>query len=104
MAATRTAASGQFVARLLNAKLRRSAQALHWNYTVPGSHHHLIVMDTRAQRLYRSPGDFPGLLAPDAIERQIVAAERKDARGLQGDATGEKLPATLSARYIYGEW
>src|SRR5207248_3308717 len=58
--------------------LRRSDQALHWNYTVPGSHHHVIVMDTRTQRLYRSPSDFPGLLAPDAIERQIVAAERKD--------------------------
>src|SRR5437588_10261190 len=59
-------------------ELRRSAQALRWNYTVPGSHHHVIVMDTRTQRLYRSPSDFPGLLAPDAIKRQIVAAERKD--------------------------
>ena len=58
--------------------LRRSDQALRWNYTVPGSHHHVIVMDTRTQRLYRSPSDFPGLLAPDAIKRQIVAAQRKD--------------------------
>jgi len=60
-------------------ELRRSDQALRWNYTVPGSHHQVIVMDTRTQRLYRSPSDFPGLLAPDAIQQQIVAAERKDA-------------------------
>ena len=60
-------------------KLTHSDQALRWNYTVPGSRHQVIVMDTRTQRLYRSPSEFPGLLAPDAIESQIVAAERKDA-------------------------
>src|SRR5436309_5143260 len=53
-------------------ELTHSDQALRWNYTVPGSHHQVIVMDTRTQRLYRSPSDFPGLLAPDAIKRQIV--------------------------------
>ena len=60
-------------------ELTHSVQALRWNYAVPGSHHQVIVMDTRTQRLYRSPSDFPGLLAPDAIKRQIVAAEREDA-------------------------
>jgi hypothetical protein len=60
-------------------ELAHSEQALRWNYTVPGSHHQVIVIDTRTHRLYRSPSEFPGLLAPDAIERQIVSAERMDA-------------------------
>src|SRR5207248_306728 len=60
-------------------ELAHSERALRWNYTVPGSRHQVIVIDTRTHRLYRSPNEFPGLLAPDAIERQIVAAERMDA-------------------------
>lgn len=60
-------------------ELAHSARALRWYYTYSASRYQLIVMDTRTQRLYRSPSEFPGLLAPDAIERQIVAAERKDA-------------------------
>src|SRR5690348_113060 len=60
-------------------ELTRSDQALRWNYTVPGSHHQVIVMDTRTQRLYHSPSDFPGLLAPDAIKRQTVAADHNAA-------------------------
>ncbi|MDQ6660103.1 MAG: hypothetical protein M3Z24_03965, partial [Chloroflexota bacterium] len=60
-------------------ELSHSDSALQWNYTFSGSHHQVIVLDTRTHRLYRSPSEFPGLLAPDAIERQVVAAERKDA-------------------------
>lgn len=60
-------------------ELAHSARALRWYYTYSAPRYQLIVMDTRTQRLYRSPSEFPGLLAPDAIERQIVAAERKDA-------------------------
>lgn len=60
-------------------KLPHSERALQWNYTFSGPRYHLIVMDTRTHRLYRSPTEFPGLLALDAIEKQIVAAERHDA-------------------------
>ena len=60
-------------------ELPHSPRALHWYYTYSAPRYQLIVLDTRTQRLYRSPSEFPGLLAPDAIERQIVAAERKDA-------------------------
>lgn len=56
-----------------------SEQALRWYYTFSGPRYQLIVMDTRTERLYRTPGEFPGLLAPDAIQRQIVAAMRADA-------------------------
>lgn len=59
-------------------ELPRTEQALRWHYTFSGPHYQLIVMDTRTQRLYRTPHEFPGLLAPDAIERQIVAATRED--------------------------
>ncbi len=60
-------------------ELPRSERALHWYYTIPGPHHHTIVMDTRTQRLYRSPKEFPGLLSPGAMQRQIIEAARKDA-------------------------
>ncbi len=60
-------------------ELAHSDRALRWYYTYSAPRYQLIVMDTRTQRLYRSPSEFPGLLAPDAIERQVVAAERKDA-------------------------
>ncbi len=60
-------------------ELPHAEQAMRWNYTFAGPRYQLIVLDTRTHRLYRSPGDFPGLLAPDAIESQIVAAGRKDA-------------------------
>src|SRR5713101_9678023 len=39
-------------------ELPRSERALRWYYTIPGPHHHTIVMDTRTQRLYRSPKEF----------------------------------------------
>ncbi len=60
-------------------ELPHSEQELRWHYTIPGPHHHIIVMDTRTQRLYRSPNEFPGLLSPGAMERQVAAAARKDA-------------------------
>lgn len=60
-------------------ELPRTERALRWHYTFAGPRYQLIVLDTRTQRLYRSPSEFPGLLAPGAIERQIVAAIRKDA-------------------------
>jgi hypothetical protein len=60
-------------------ELSHSERALRWDYTFSAPRYQVIVMDTRTHRYYRSPNDFPGLLAPDAIENQIVAAERKDA-------------------------
>jgi hypothetical protein len=60
-------------------ELPHSDQALKWNYTFTGPRYQLIVMDTRMHRIYRTPNAFPGLLAPGAIEKQIVAAQRKDA-------------------------
>ncbi|SRR5713226_3496770 len=59
--------------------LPQTGQALRWHYTYSGPRYHLIVLDTRTHRLYRSPSEFPGLLAPDAIEQQLVAARREEA-------------------------
>ena len=60
-------------------ELPHSERVLRWYYTIPGPRHHTIVMDTRTQRLYRSPKEFPGLLSPGAMQRQIIEAARKDA-------------------------
>src|SRR6266699_1514939 len=73
-------------------KLPHSERALQWNYTFSGPRYQLIVMDTRTHRLYRSPTEFPGLLALDAIEKQIVAAERHDA----------DVPIIISAAPVLG--
>src|SRR5439155_1806242 len=59
-------------------ELQRSEQALRWHYIFAGARFHIIVMDTRTQRIYRSPRDFPGLLSPGAIDRQVIAAARRD--------------------------
>jgi hypothetical protein len=59
--------------------LLRGTRALRWNYTVAGPRYQLIVLDTRTERLYGSPTAFPALLAPGAMERQLVAARREDA-------------------------
>jgi hypothetical protein len=59
-------------------ELQRSEQALQWHYTVSGPRYHIIVMDTRTQRIYRSPDEFPGLLSPKAMNTQVVAAARQD--------------------------
>ncbi|MGZ3647279.1 MAG: hypothetical protein ACXVCM_25900 [Ktedonobacteraceae bacterium] len=59
-------------------ELQHWEQALHWHYTFSGPRYQIIVMDTRTQRLYRSPDEFPGLLSPSAMNTQVVAAARKD--------------------------
>ena len=60
-------------------ELQRSEQALRWNYTFSGPHYHVIVLDTRTQRIYLTPDAFPGLLSPRAIAAQVVAAAHEDA-------------------------
>ncbi|GLV58138.1 hypothetical protein KDH_49720 [Dictyobacter sp. S3.2.2.5] len=59
--------------------LRRSRQALHWNYSYEGPNYQVIVMDTRTRRHYRTPKDFPGLLSEEAMQNQIERIERADA-------------------------
>ena len=54
-------------------------QGLSWHYTYSGLRFQVIVMNTRTHRLYRSPGDFPGLLSPEAMQEQIADAVREDA-------------------------
>jgi hypothetical protein len=59
-------------------ELPRSELALQWNYTFIGPRYQLIVLDTRTHRLYRSPSEFPGLLSPEAMKRQVAAVVRRD--------------------------
>ncbi len=59
-------------------ELQRSEQALHWHYTYSGPRYQVIVMDTRTQRLYRSPGEFPGLLSPKAMHAQITSVVQEN--------------------------
>ncbi len=59
-------------------ELQRSEHSLQWHYTVSGPRYEIIVMDTRTQRIYHSPDEFPGLLSPNAISTQVVAAARQD--------------------------
>ncbi len=54
-------------------------QGLPWHYTYAGPRFQVIVMNTRTHRFYRSPGEFPGLLSPDAMQEQIASAVREDA-------------------------
>ena len=54
-------------------------QALHWHYTYMGPNYQVIVMDTRTQRLYRSPDAFPGLLSPESMHRQVASVAQRDA-------------------------
>ena len=60
-------------------ELPQTEQAFDWHYRYAGSRYQVIVMDTRTQRLYRSPSAFPGLLSPHALETQVAAAIREDA-------------------------
>jgi hypothetical protein len=53
-------------------------RALRWHYTYDGPQYRVIVMDTRTQRYYRSPEEFPGLLSQKAMERQITAQARDE--------------------------
>lgn len=59
--------------------LAHCEQGLRWHYTYSGPRFQVIVMNTRTHRLYHSPGEFPGLLSPDAIQEQVASAVRKDA-------------------------
>lgn len=60
-------------------ELPRSARALHWHHAYYGPHFQVILMDTRTQRLYRSPGGFPGLLSPSALRTQVISAAHAEA-------------------------
>jgi hypothetical protein len=54
--------------------LPRSERALNWYYacaTPPG--YQIIALDTRTQRYYHAPDDFPGLLSTYAIQAQLSA-------------------------------
>ncbi|GAC1377627.1 MAG: hypothetical protein NVSMB44_47010 [Ktedonobacteraceae bacterium] len=59
--------------------LQRPECALHWHYTYPGPNYQLIAMDTRIERYYRAPTDFPGLLSPQAMRTQLAMNRRDDA-------------------------
>nr|MBA2682537.1 hypothetical protein [Ktedonobacteraceae bacterium] len=58
--------------------LQRSKQALRWHYTYAGPNYQLIAMDTRTERHYRAPADFPGLLSPQAMQTQLAMNRRED--------------------------
>ncbi len=58
--------------------LAHSPRALHYYYSYAAPRYQMIVMDTRNHRLYRSPGDCPGLLSPQAIHAQINDQSRRD--------------------------
>jgi hypothetical protein len=59
--------------------LPRSPHALHWYHTFDGPRYEVILMDSRTQRFYRSPHDFPGLLSHDAIHEQVLANSHANA-------------------------
>ncbi len=59
--------------------LQRSMRALRWYYTYDGPNYQLIAMDTRMERHYRAPTDFPGLLSPQALRTQLAMNRREDA-------------------------
>ncbi len=59
--------------------LPRSQRALHWYHTFDGPGYQVILMDSRTQRFYRSPHDFPGLLSHDAIHEQVLSNSRANA-------------------------
>ncbi len=61
------------------AESNRSPRALHWYHTFDGPHYRVILMDSRTQRFYRTPHDFPGLLSHDAIHEQILSTTRTNA-------------------------
>ncbi len=52
--------------------LQHSKQALRWHYTYVGPNYQLIAMDTRTERHYRAPTDFPGLLSARAMHTQLA--------------------------------
>ncbi len=60
-------------------ELQRSPQAFHWHYTYQGPRYQVIALDTRTERRYISPNEFPGLLSPNAMRTQITEAASRDA-------------------------
>lgn len=60
-------------------ELPRSKRALQWHYGYTGPRYQVIVMDTRTQRFYRSPDEFPGLLSAKAMHSQVTSLARKNA-------------------------
>lgn len=60
-------------------QLQRSEKALHWHYTLPCPRYHVIVLDTRTERTYPSPGAFPGLLSKSALTEQVTRSANKQA-------------------------
>ena len=52
--------------------LQHAKQALRWHYTYAGPNYQLIAMDTRTERHYRAPTDFPGLLSTQAMHTQLT--------------------------------
>jgi hypothetical protein len=58
--------------------LERSPRALHWHHTFDGPNYQVILMNSRTQRFYRAPSDFPGLLSHDAIHEQVLANSRSN--------------------------
>lgn len=60
--------------------LSRSGRALHWHHCYAGPRYQVLLLDTRTQRLYHSPHDFPGLLSPQAMQAQVASAVREDAQ------------------------
>jgi hypothetical protein len=60
-------------------RLPHSPRALHWYHSYEGPRYQVILMDTRTQRLYRSPHEFPGLLSPEAMQTQVGSAVRENA-------------------------
>ena len=59
--------------------LPRSKQALRWHYTYAGPNYQLIALDTRTERHYRAPTDFPGLLSSQAMQTQLAMNRRENA-------------------------
>ncbi|GHO44445.1 hypothetical protein [Ktedonospora formicarum] len=53
-------------------ELERSERALHWHYTYQAPCYQVIVLDTRTQRHYNKPEEFPGLLSEKALRKQIA--------------------------------
>ncbi|GCF06706.1 hypothetical protein [Dictyobacter arantiisoli] len=59
--------------------LQRSKRALDWHYHYAGPNYQVIVLDTRTQRYYESPGSFPGLLTRSAMQQQIEQIKKPEA-------------------------
>ncbi len=59
-------------------ELSRSPRALRWYHSFEGMHYRFLLLDTRTQRHYHAPHDFPSLLSAAAMQRQISDVARED--------------------------